>query len=75
MQGFFYDGQLRIVAELDGNGDVVSRFAYGDKVNVPEYMVKGGEMYRLITDHLGSVRLVVDVLPATTSRWSPVRYR
>jgi hypothetical protein len=30
------------------------------KLSVPEYMVKGGETYRIVTDHLGSVRRVVD---------------
>jgi RHS repeat-associated protein len=39
---------------------VVSRFVYGTRVNVPEYMFKGGSTYRILTDHLGSVRLVVD---------------
>jgi RHS repeat-associated protein len=48
------------VAELDGSGNVVSRFVYGEKVNVPEYVVKGGVTYRIITDHLGSPRAVVD---------------
>ncbi|MFI5365600.1 MAG: RHS repeat domain-containing protein, partial [Candidatus Binatia bacterium] len=58
-QGFLYDDQLRPVAELDGNGNVVSRFVYGEKPNVPEYMFRGAT-YRLITDHLGSPRLVVN---------------
>jgi RHS repeat-associated protein len=40
---------------------VVSRFVYGGKVNVPEYMIKGGATYRIVTDHLGSPRLVVNV--------------
>jgi RHS repeat-associated protein len=40
---------------------VMSRFIYAGKANVPEYMVRGGVTYRLITDHLGSVRLVVNV--------------
>jgi RHS repeat-associated protein len=39
----------------------VSRFVYGTRGNVPEYMVRGGETFRLVTDHLGSVRLVVKV--------------
>jgi RHS repeat-associated protein len=39
---------------------VVSRFVYGGKANVPEYLVKNGAEYRLITDQLGSVRLVVN---------------
>jgi RHS repeat-associated protein len=65
VQGFLYEDQLRPVAELDGNGNVVSRFVYGDKPNVPEYMVRGGATYRLIADHLGSPRLVVDASNGT----------
>jgi RHS repeat-associated protein len=59
VQGFLYDGQLRPVAELDGAGNVVSRFVYANGANVPDYMIKGGVTYRLITDQVGSVRLVV----------------
>jgi len=32
----------------------------GKKINVPDYLIKGTDTYRLITDHLGSVRLVVN---------------
>ena len=46
--------------EPDGVGNVVSRFVYGSKGNVPDYMIKGGVTYRIISDHLGSPRLVVD---------------
>lgn len=60
VQGFLYEDQLRPVAEVDGSGNVVSRFVYGDRINVPEYMAKGGSTYRLVLDHLGSVRLVVN---------------
>jgi RHS repeat-associated protein len=60
VQGFLYSGPLRIVAELDSAGAVASRFYYGNRINVPEYMDRGGSTYRIITDHLGSVRLVVD---------------
>ncbi len=60
VQGFIYEGQLRIAAELDGSGSVVNRFVYGTKTNVPEYMIKSGATYRVITDYLGSVRLVVN---------------
>jgi RHS repeat-associated protein len=34
---------------------------YGTRSHVPEYMERDGERYRLVTDHLGSVRLVVNV--------------
>ncbi len=33
---------------------------YGEKPNVPEYFSKGGSTHRIITDHLGSPRLVVN---------------
>jgi YD repeat-containing protein len=67
-QGFLYSSQLRPVAELDGSGGVVSRFVYGTKINVPEYMVKGGVTYRIVTDHLGSPRLVVDAATGTIAQ-------
>ncbi|KAB2841357.1 MAG: RHS repeat-associated core domain-containing protein, partial [Burkholderiales bacterium] len=61
-QGWLYHDQLKIAAEVDGSGNLVSRFVYGTKVNVPEYMQKGGKTYRLVTDHLGSVHMVVDAI-------------
>jgi len=57
---WLYEDQLRVVAELDGADGVVSRFVYGERANVPEYLVRGGATYRMILDHLGSVRLVVN---------------
>src|SRR5690606_26154069 len=60
VQGFLYQDQLNPVAELDGNGSVLARFVYGDKPNVPAYMVKGDKTYRILSDHLGSPRLVID---------------
>ena len=59
-QGFLYQDGLKPIAELDGNNQVVSRFVYATGVNVPDYMVKGGVTYRILTDHLGSPRLVVN---------------
>jgi RHS repeat-associated protein len=59
-QGFLYQGQLSPIAELNGSNQVVSRFVYGTRVNVPEYIIKSGTTYRVLTDHLGSVRLVVN---------------
>jgi RHS repeat-associated protein len=59
-KGYLYKDGLSPVAELDGAGNVVSLFVYGSRTTVPAYMVQGGSTYRLFTDHLGSVRLVVD---------------
>jgi RHS repeat-associated protein len=60
VQGFLYRDGLRPIAELDGAGNVVSRFIYTDS-NVPDYMIKGASTYRIITDQLGGPRLVVDI--------------
>ena len=60
VQGWLYQNQLNPVAELDGSGNVVSRFVYGSRTNVPDYVTKNGVTYRMISDHLGSVRLAVD---------------
>jgi len=60
VQGFIYKNQLEPIAELDGAGNVISTFVYASKGHVPDYMVKGGVTYRIISDHLGSVRLVIN---------------
>ncbi len=64
-QGFLYQDQLNPVAELDGAGNVVSLFVYGSKANVPDYLVRGGVTYRIVSDHLGSPRLVVNAADGT----------
>ncbi len=60
VQGWLYGDALNPVAELDGAGNVVSTFIYASQSNVPDYMVKGGITYRILSDHLGSVRLVIN---------------
>jgi RHS repeat-associated protein len=55
----YYGGS--VVAELDGVGQIRSRFVYGTRRDVPDYMEREGHTYRFVSDHLGSVRLVVDV--------------
>jgi RHS repeat-associated protein len=61
VRGWVYQSQLAPIAELDASNQVIARFVYGALPTVPEYMVKNGITYRIISDHLGSVRLVVDV--------------
>jgi RHS repeat-associated protein len=65
VQGFLYQDGPNPIAELDAAGNVVSRFIYASRANVPDYLIKSGVTYRIITDQLGSPRLVVDV---TTGR-------
>lgn len=58
--GLLYLDQLEPVAQLDGSGDVVSTFVYVERKHVPSLIIKGGRVYRVISDQLGSVRLVLD---------------
>jgi RHS repeat-associated protein len=68
VQAFLYEGQLRPVAELNGADNVVSRFVYATRRNVPAYLVKADVTYRIVTDHLGSPRLVIDVATGTVAQ-------
>jgi RHS repeat-associated protein len=60
-QGFLYQGSQNPIAELDTSGNVVTRFVYGSKTNVPDYLIKDDKIYRILSDPLGSPRLVVDI--------------
>jgi RHS repeat-associated protein len=60
VQAFLYEDQIAPVAELNGSGAVVARFVYGTRENVPDYLVKSGAVYRLLTDERGSVRMVIN---------------
>jgi hypothetical protein len=67
-QQFLRNEQGRIAAELNSSGTVVSTFVYGTKPNVPDYMIRGGVTYRIVSDWLGNVRQVLN----TSSNPSPL---
>ncbi|MCU0661426.1 MAG: hypothetical protein MUC50_03765 [Myxococcota bacterium] len=73
-RGYLWGKQLQIVAELDSSNKVVSRFVYATRVNVPDFMISrkldgtNWKTYRIITNHLGSPRLVVDVNSGTIAQ-------
>ncbi len=58
--GFLYKDQINPIAELDGSGNVIARFIYASRLNVPDYMVSASGNYRIISDHLGSPRIVIN---------------
>jgi RHS repeat-associated protein len=66
---WLYLDQLRIAAKLKPNGDLLQQFAYGEKINVPSLIIREESgvpvIYRVISDHLGSVRLVVKASDGT----------
>jgi RHS repeat-associated protein len=65
VQAFIYDGALRPVAEFDGAGNLVQQFVYATHVNVPDYIIRGGALLLVLTDHLGSPRRIVDAASGT----------
>jgi len=60
VRGYLYDDDFTPVAELDASGTVLSRFVYGTRKNVPDYLIRQGVTYRIFSDQLGSPRVVVD---------------
>jgi len=77
-QGFIYLDQLNPVAELDGEGNIVSVFVYATRPNVPDLMYSCKDpaapgapcdpgapwrSYRVVSDHLGSGWVIRFLLP------------
>jgi RHS repeat-associated protein len=97
---WLYADDLRVVAELDGSGNVVSRFVWADgtganerivrsilarlglrlpkllerlrdvdsrkPLHAPAYVVQNSGVYRVISDHLGTARLLLNVTNGTS---------
>ncbi len=57
---YLYEDDLNVVAEFSGSSRVSSQFVYASESNVPDYFLRGNNLYRIICDHLGSPRLVID---------------
>ena len=60
VQGFLYENTIKPVAELDSSNRIVARFVYAGG-NTPDYVIKNGHTYQIVSDHLGSPRLVIDI--------------
>ena len=63
--GLLWLDSLRPIAELDASGQLRSVFHYAEHANVPSAMERDGKLYRILHDHLGSVRLVIDTTNGT----------
>lgn len=78
-QRWLYAGD-RIVAELDGYGTLTRQFVYATGRNVPDLMIAGSTVYRIITDDLGSVRVVLNLSTGTAEQiweydpWGKVQF-
>lgn len=56
-----YKDQTNPIAILNESGQIVSRFIYGVSGHVPEIMYKNNTVYRIVTDQIGSVKLVINL--------------
>ena len=58
---YAYNPEGQMIAELDGSGSLKKYFVYGSNYNVPDYFIDLNNIrYKIITDLLGSIRLVVN---------------
>jgi RHS repeat-associated protein len=60
VQGFLYKTELAPIAELDTIGHMKTKFIYGSSPYSPDYLVRANAKYRLVKDHLGSPKFVID---------------
>ncbi len=60
VQAFIYQSQLQIAAEMDGSGKIVKSFVYASKGNTPDYVNYNGKQFRIISDQVGTPKMVVD---------------
>ena len=69
-QQWLYKDQLNPIAELDGSGNVTKRFIYTSRANIPDFMIipsgVNAGTYRIISDHLGSPRFVINTAGGNT---------
>lgn len=57
---YIHSSEGKLIAELDGSGNLTKTFVYASKSHVPDYFLDAsGNKYRIFSDHLGSVRLIV----------------
>jgi RHS repeat-associated protein len=67
LKQWLYRDQLHPVAELDGAGNLVARFVWASGKNAPDVLITGGVTYRLLSDQLGSPRMLVNASTGATA--------
>jgi RHS repeat-associated protein len=59
---WIYRDQLHPVEEFDAAGNLLKRFVYASGKNTPDFMIQAGVPYRILSDQLGSPRVVVNAI-------------
>ncbi|HVW25527.1 MAG TPA: RHS repeat-associated core domain-containing protein [Polyangiaceae bacterium] len=58
-KSWLYRDALRPISEVDADG-TFTHFVYANGDSAPDFILRSGKPYRVVKDHLGSVRLVVN---------------
>lgn len=59
--GYIWQSQNQLMAVTNGSGEIVSRFIYASKINVPDMMLTNHKRYKIVSDQIGSVRALIDL--------------
>ena len=57
---YIYQDQLMIAGVIGGDGLLKKRFGYSVKAHSPDFMLTPTKQYRIVSDHLGSPRFLVN---------------
>lgn len=57
---FIWNKYNQLIAVVDTTGTIITRFVYGSKAHVPDYMIRGTQKFQIVTNHLGSPVVVID---------------
>jgi RHS repeat-associated protein len=68
VQAFLYRDRLTPIAEITQDGRLVSRFVFGQRSHSPDAILKDGAAYRVLTDALGSPRLILNAKDGTVAQ-------
>jgi YD repeat-containing protein len=60
-EAYLYQGDVNPVAAMNNQGEVIAQYVYASQDHVPDYIITNNATYRLVTDDLGTVRLVVNI--------------
>jgi RHS repeat-associated protein len=58
-KAWLYQDALRPLSEVDAEG-TFTHFVYTNADSAPDFILRSGKPYRIVKDHVGSVRLVVN---------------
>ena len=66
--GMIYQDGTHLIGMVDASGNVTAQYVYATSGSSPDYMIKNGVSYRIISDERGSVRLVVNATDGTVAQ-------